>query len=633
MKKFLKYFLTLGLAAFTFAACDEELPELVNFTISADAAFDNSSLEATLTVTGDKAAPQDIDVAIFLDDASTFPPRTLEFAASVNIAAGSKEATAKVKISGIDALEGGKEYKAVFGAKVNDVPLQQKVTISYTKPEDPVTFRFSADSEFRDNIAMLKVDASREVKEETLVVITLDANSTMPAEALTIPELKIAKGERHGEIQVTLNPDILAPGQEYTAIFNATIGNDAIGTGTTSFSNPVKVLTLADLVALMPAENKATADFKGVLNDILVTYVSGSNVFLEDATSAMLLYLANSGLQPGVKLSGYFEGKVQNYNGLPEISSLTFKQEDITFGQGEVPAPLELTIADVLAGFDKLVSRRVKLTAFVGADMQKKGEYSIYQGDASMPLYINVGLSQLIKKASVIEVTGFVTPFNEKKQVKIFEESAINLLVPAMNIADIKALCTKNSKVPFLGSFEGMYVNYVLGNQHIYLEDASGAIRFYLGSGNTLKVGDKISGIINGSCLLDAATNGRPQISELDWWTYKNGKVEAAPESEMPQPVTGTLASFSENFDNLMFRRVKLENVVLGKQITAKGNEVTVTDDSGSFPVVINFTPSERVKAVPAGYKVSFVGTFDKASGKPVIKIHSEADVIGATAP
>lgn len=741
MKKFLKYFFTLGLAAFTFAACEEELPELVNYTISADATF-NSSLEATVTVTGDKAAPADIEVAIFLDNASTFPAGSLEFAASVKVAAGSKEATARVKISGIDALEGGKEYKAVFGAKVNDVPLQQKVTISFTKPEDPVTFRFSADPEFVNNICMLKVDATKEVKEETLVTITLDANSTMPAEALTIPEFKIAKGERHGEIQVILNPDVLTPGQEYTVIFNAAIGNDAIGTGAASFSKPdlngkwsvigtingsnwdkdfamtgqdgvytlegleakageefkfrkdaawdvaygipekgtpelgkefavtvapgspnivigedgvytltlnpnkavarmdktgdlVKVLTLADLVALMPAENKATADFKGILNDILVTYVSGSNVFLEDATSAMLLYLANSGLQPGVKLSGYFEGKVQNFNGLPEISSLTFKQEDITFGQGEVPAPLEMTIAEVLRSFDKLISRRVKLTnVYAGDDIQKKGESLIYQGEDSMPFYTNVALSTLIKKGSIFDVTAIVTPYNEKKQVKIFEESAIGRVVPHMTMSDIQALCTSSTNANFAGVFDGLYVNYILGTQHIYLEDESGALRFYSEKGKTLKfsgadhtlaVGDKISGVITGMCRLDS---GRPTINYLDF-TYAT--VAAAPADEQPKAVTGTLASFTD-VNGLMYRRVYLEDVTLEADVVnSKSSQIiTISDATGTFPLHVRFKPSQTL---PKGAKVTFTGTFDVNGGKLEIRVFAQNEVTKVTIP
>ena len=732
MKRLLKYLFTLGVAALTFAACEEEQPELVNFTLSADAAF-NASLEATVKVTGDKAAPSDITVALFLDNASTFPAGSLEFAASVKVAAGSKEATAKVKISGIDALEGGKEYKAVFGAKVNDVPLQQKVTISFTKPEDPVTFRFSADPEFVNNICMLKVDATKEVKEETLVTITLDAKSTMPAEALTIPELKIAKGAKHGEIQVTLNPDVLTPGQEYTAIFNAAIGGDAIGSGTTSFSkqdlngkwsvigtingsnwdkdfemtgyegwytvegieakagnefkfrrdgawdlafgiaekgtpaldtefevtnapgapnivigedgvyglslNPnkavakivktgdlVKVLTLADLVALMPSTNKEKADFKGIINDLVVTYVSGSNIFLEDATSAILLYKSGTGLQAGVTLSGYFEGKVQNYNGLPEISDLTFKQEDVTIGQGEVPAPAEMTIADVLANFDNLISRRVRLTnVYAANDIQKKGEYTIFQGDATIPFYTNVDLKNGFKKGSIFDVTAIVTPYNDKKQVKIFEEAAIERLIPAMSMSDIQALCTSSNNASFAGVFEGLYVNYILGTQHIYLEDASGALRYYCASGNTLKVGDKVSGVITGTCRLDS---GRPTINWLD---FKYATVEAAPADEQPKPVTGTLASFTD-VAGLMYRRVYLEDVVLEADLaTDKSSQIiTISDATGTFPLHLRFKPSQ---AVPKGSKVTFTGTFDVNGGKLEIRVFAEKEVTKVTPP
>lgn len=624
MKKFLKYFFTLGLAAFTFAACTEDQPDPVNFTISGDSAF-NASLEATVKVTGDKEAPSDIAVTIVLDEATTFPERTLSFPATLTVAAGSKEASATVKISAVDALEGGKEYKAVFGAKVNDVVLQKTVTITYAKPEDPITFTFTGDAAFTENKAKVKATASRAVKEDTAVAIALDAKSTMPAEALTIPRVIIAKGATEAEGEVVLNPDVLAPGAEYSAILNATVGNDAIGSVTLGFTNPIKTYTLADLVALMPAENKKTADFKGIVNDIVVTYVCGSNVFLEDATSAMLLYLANSGLQPGVKLSGYFEGKVQNFNGLPEISSLTFKQEDITFGQGEVSAPLELTIAEVLANFDKLISRRVKLTnVYAGDDIQKKGEYTIYQGEASMPFYTNVALSTLIKKGSIFDVTAIVTPYNDKKQVKIFEESAIGRIIPVMTMSDIQALCTSTTSATFAGVFEGLYVNYILGTDHIYLEDASGALRYYKSGGAGLKVGDKISGVITGMC--QKGSDGRPVINWLDK-TYAT--VTAAPADEQPKPVTGTLASFTDAA-GLMYRRVQLEDVVLENNVTSSGI-VTISDATGTFPLNVRFTPSQ---AVPKGYKISFTGTFDVDSkGNLEIRVFNQSEVTKITAP
>ena len=194
---------------------------------------------------------------------------------------------------------------------------------------------------------------------------------------------------------------------------------------------------------------------------------------------------------------------------------------------------------------------------------------------------------------------------------------------PKMTIADIQALCTSGTAVDFEGEFDGVYVNYILSNQHIYLEDESGAIRFYLASGNDLKVGSKLSGKLTGKCLLDG--NGRPQISALDWWTA--GLREDDMQAEMPQLMTGTLAEFTAmDIKDIMFRRVYLDKVVLGSAVTAKGQTITITDDTGSYKLKINCEIGSS-NQVPAGYKVSGYGTFDVDGGNPVIKLHSLADV------
>ena len=733
MKKFLKYFLTLGVAAVTFAACEEEttIPELVaNYSISADASF--KDYKATVKVTADKAAPEDVDVEIRLDITSTFTADQLSFPASVKVAKGETEVSATVEVKEPNKLEPG-NYKAIFGAVVlGHGPVTEKVTITFTKgdlsgkwsvigtvngtnwdtdfamaegsdgwyeaqgieaiqkaefkfrkdakwdvalglekagnapldkefdvtdaPGSPniglesgiytvsvnpnhmvakvvrtgdivYNYSFSAPATFDDNLkAVIKVACDRPVLDDTDIAIALDAEkTTFPENALTVPaKVTIAKGAKEGTAEVVLNAEVLAPGTEYSAVLNATMGNDVIGTATIGHTTPVQVYTLADLVALMPEKNKDKAEFKGILNNILVTYVSGSNIFLEDATSAMLLYKSNTGLQAGVTLSGYFEGKVQNFNGLPEISDLSFKQEDITFGQGEVPAPAEMTIAQVLADFDNLISKRVKLTnVYAGADIQKKGEYSIYQGESSMIFYTNVNLEKGFKAGSIFDVIAIVTPYNEKKQVKIFEEAAITRLIPVMTMSDIQALCTSSTSASFAGVFEGLYVNYILsGNQHIYLEDKSGALRYYKDSGNTLKVGDKISGVITGTCRLDS---GRPVINWLD---TKYATIAAAPAEEQPKPVEGTLASFTD-VNGLMYRRVKVENVVLEKAVSASG-VVTISDETGTFPLNVRFTPSQTV---PKGTKVNLIGTFDVNGGKLEIRVFKQSDVTVVALP
>ena len=169
-----------------------------------------------------------------------------------------------------------------------------------------------------------------------------------------------------------------------------------------------------------------------------------------------------------------------------------------------------MTIAEVLANFDKLVSKRVKLTnVYAGGDIQKKGEYSIYQGEDNIVFYTNVDLESIIPKGSLFDVTAIVTPYKEKKQVKIFEEAAIGQVIPHMTMSDILALCTSSSKAEFAGIFDGLYVNYILGTDHNYLEDASGAIRYYKSGGAGLKVGNKISGLLTGTFDVD---NGKLEV-------------------------------------------------------------------------------------------------------------------------
>lgn len=741
MKKLFKYLLTLGVAALSFAACEDEQLEPVNFTISGDSSF-NESLEATVKVTGDREAPADIIVGIVLDETTTFPADVLSFPATVKIAAGSKEATVTVKIAALQALEGGKEYKAVIAAKVNDVLLTQKVTITFAKPEDPVTFRFTADGAFFNNIAMLKVEASKPVKEETLVSITLDAKSTIPAEALTIPELKIAKGEQHGEIAVTLDPEVLEPGKEYTAIFNATIGNEAIGTGTVGFNKPdlngkwsviglggkwndgddiamtegadgwytaegvtvanndefkfrrdakwdlayglaekgqpeldkefavvttagcpnigiaaegiyslsvnpnkavakivktgdiAKEMTLAQLKALIPNaddQKEVTAIF-----DFIVTSGSGNYIYAEDGTAGVLLYkISVAANLIGKKVSGPMKVTVKNYKGQKEVTKVEFNETDIKIADATLPET-PLTIGALLADFDKYEAMRIKLTEVTNAADLKKGDNDISQRDDVIDLYINQELTKSVPQGSTFDVVATAVYYNTTKEVKIWDESAItNVVAPVkkMAMSDIQALCTSATKVNFVGTFEGLYINYILGTQHIYLEDKSGAIRYYAeygktvkvgGEDYTLKVGDKISGVLSGMCNLDS---GRPTICYLD---FSKATVVAAPADEQPKPVTGTLGSFTD-VAGLMYRRVILENVVLDADlVTDKSSQIiTISDATGTFQLHVRFKPSKKYVK---GSTLSGTGTFDVASGKLEIRIFAEKEVT-ITAP
>ena len=80
------------------------------------------------------------------------------------------------------------------------------------------------------------------------------------------------------------------------------------------------------------------------LNDVVVTYVNGKNVWVKDATGAMLLYLAaNATWSEGDVLAGV-EGVVDIYNGLYEVKPNADQAAAVVATPGEAPEPELLTV-------------------------------------------------------------------------------------------------------------------------------------------------------------------------------------------------------------------------------------------------------------------------------------------------
>lgn len=78
--------------------------------------------------------------------------------------------------------------------------------------------------------------------------------------------------------------------------------------------------TLAEIKAVAANYTSATIEVKLNLNNVLVTGVNGSNVFVQDNTESFLFYGSGSKLAKGDIISGSISGKPYMYNGLPEMS-------------------------------------------------------------------------------------------------------------------------------------------------------------------------------------------------------------------------------------------------------------------------------------------------------------------------
>ncbi len=111
---------------------------------------------------------------------------------------------------------------------------------------------------------------------------------------------------------------------------------------------PVVKKTCAEVYTL--AKNDAVA-----LNDVVVTFVNGKNVWVKDATGAMLLYLsADATWNAGDVLAGV-AGTVDIYKGLYEVKPSADQAAAVVATAGEAPAPEELAAIDLDKDMNKYI--------------------------------------------------------------------------------------------------------------------------------------------------------------------------------------------------------------------------------------------------------------------------------------
>ena len=103
----------------------------------------------------------------------------------------------------------------------------------------------------------------------------------------------------------------------------------------------------AEPITCLEVYQMAKNDVVDLLNDVVVTYANGKNVWVRDETASMLIFLpANStAYKAGDVLSGV-AGTVDIYNGVTEIKPSAAQVTAIAITEGEAPAAIELAVVE-----------------------------------------------------------------------------------------------------------------------------------------------------------------------------------------------------------------------------------------------------------------------------------------------
>lgn len=213
--------------------------------------------------------------------------------------------------------------------------------------------------------------------------------------------------------------------------------------GEASYELSVWPTSIAGLKTLITSTTPV--DFKVQLNNAIITYVDGKNVYLQDADAGILMFLDGHTLTAGKSYSGVASGQANLFKGLREITAIDWGT--IMPVDASVPAALEVTVAELQADYDKyenmyvcvkdatvttaLASQNATIAQGEG-DAQK--EYAVYDKKGSL------GSTALSSTTSIVSVCGFPGAYNTTHQLNVFsaaavEETGYNLAVSAAGYA------------------------------------------------------------------------------------------------------------------------------------------------------------------------------------------------------
>ena len=264
---------------------------------------------------------------------------------------------------------------------------------------------------------------------------TLELVDGTTSEALSVDKMKSFGGEDFtGNEPIAWLDEVVIKGKVTTLTGQLPVVTDAVlikWNGETSFGGEdepdepvVTAATVASITAQIPATatSNSRADYEATLTGAVVSYVNGSNIYLEDESGAILLYLAESGLEAGDVISGKVSGQGYYYNGLPEIVSIG--TEYTKTSGGNIPET-GMTIAALLADYEANFSRRIKITGVTVTDAIADGDRNgkILQGNSEIAVYASLNNKGLVlAEGATGDLIAFPTVY-EKNGTKTYQLS------------------------------------------------------------------------------------------------------------------------------------------------------------------------------------------------------------------
>ena len=402
-------------------------------------------------------------------------------------------------------------------------------------------------------------------------------------------------------------------------------GTPSLGESNAKGRLVVDATTCAELnAAILAGKNPVVVDFSDYVE---VTYVNGKNILAEDATGGVLLYGTGIEAVAGARFKGYAVVGVQVYSKLPEVTSVP----DVTgleFNmEGATHPCASLTIAELLASYDRYLNCKVKIEGvsvtdgWQGSASDRNGE--IAQGDDKLAVRVQVATDTLaVATGCEGDIVVWPSVFNDNKQLGFWPadyaagetfftvtkstepepvpETALKNCgeINAAILAGETALTIKlenPAEITLMGS----------DKKSIYIQDETGAVLVYSADLYTMLSG---AGAVAGAAVQGEFTatatvfKGLPEITAAEV-----GASNITVTNKFPC-MSLTIADLLADFDKYLNCKVKISDVAVNDGWSGSDKNGVIAQGETTIPLYVKTYNSSITVEVPTGAKGNFTG-------------------------
>lgn len=169
----------------------------------------------------------------------------------------------------------------------------------------------------------------------------------------------------------------------------------------------------------------------------VVTFLEGRNVFIQDNTAGIDLYLNSNTVPSGLALGDMVKayGKLANYGGLLELTGINGNNENqfsILSTGNTLPVAVK-TIAEIVEDFNgnnALQATRVQIENAVIGSINTSGNTTITQGDNSIIIY-KIPAVEGLMEGDIVTITGVIGAFSNVLQLRVATAADVLFTHPA----------------------------------------------------------------------------------------------------------------------------------------------------------------------------------------------------------